>query len=433
MATERAWSGLGPAVDAYLARWGRADAAGPQLRRIERIVNGESSRNGDLAITDDWLTQWMIFGRSYGMPQADGTIASPMTLAGHNDGASANATLPWADDNRPVYADGATIAGREQLSPVQEGDAAVNGFRLAAREADMLFDAIPHYVSADIVNEVNEAVVTMEPEVLFPTDIITPAGFAVLEVPFLTTDLNPDTGDVAPGVHNAVRAIGWRVNDGIAGWNADTGRYEQRGGVDLFLYTSVGDYLEVYVPSLREQLAIDAAVPPGDWRNDVRNLLTIDVAPWSFGTSWVPRRNADHAPGTVIHSIGEIRRWFLAFMRLCWQENIIRTRHDDLTDRPTRRRWERERPGTNLDLQVLRLRRNVYPDAAETGTGSPLGYRVKVRGFWRRQWYPSLGQARLPDGSMNPESHRLVWIEEHWRGPEDGDIRSPLKATSVVR
>lgn len=406
MSANSAWSGLGPAVDAFLARFGRAHTAQPLLRRIER---GHTEL---MTITDQWLTSWFLFARSYGIPQPDGTIAAPTISA--------------------AITDDATISGREQLGTTWGRPLMETAFMLAAREADMLFDAIPHYVSADIVAEINEAVVDMEPEMLFPTDIITPVGFAILETPFLTTDLNPVTGEIAPGVHNAVRAIGWRINPLIAGWNPDTERYEERGGVDLFIYTSIDDYLNVYAPSVREQLAYEPNLPE-EWMGDGRHLLAVEVAPWSWGTPWTPRTGADHQPGTVIYGVGEIRRWFLAFMRLCWQENIVRTPHHDMTDRPMRRRWERERPGTNLDLQVLRLRRNVYPDGHETGTGSPLGYRVKVRGFWRRQWYPSLGEARLPDGSMNPASHRLVWIEEHWRGPEDGDVRSPFKATSVVR
>ena len=405
------WSGLGPAVDAYLARWSEAHDGAKQLRRIER--GGRAVR-----IDFGWLSLWMQFGKSYGTPNPDGTV-SP-------------ALRPVPVLNARVLDEGSTIAGREQLADSWSGDAADTGVWLACREADMLFDAIPHYVSADIVAEVNEAVVDMEPELLFPTDIITPHGFAILEEPILVNDLHPDTGEVVDGLYNAIRAIGWTVEQDVAGRDAD-GNWVKRGGVTLFLYTSVGDYINVYAESLHEQLAIRAVIPE-EWRHGHdRILFPIDVAPWAYETEWVGRTGAEYRPGTVLSSISTVRRWFLAFMRLCWQENIIRTRHDDLTDRPMRRRWERERPGTNLDLQVLRLRRNVYPDRGETGTGSPLGYRVKVRGFWRRQYYPSLGDARLPDGSMNPQSHRLVWIEEHWRGPEDGDMHSPFKVTSVVR
>lgn len=429
------WSGLGPAVDAYLARWSESRTGYEQLRRIER--GGRPTRVGS-----GWLVSWLDFGKSYGIPRKDGSIAPAVRFLDDDDDGVPG--VQYMDDydlpaeivgGRVVVAEGATIAGPEQVADSWSGSAAETGVWLAEREADMLADAIPHYVSADIVAEVNDAVVDMSVEHIFTTDIITPAGFAILEQPVLIEDLHPDTGALAEGVYNAVRAIGWRVEPEIAGRTGD-GKWVKKGGVTLFLYSSVGDYVDVYVPSLREQLAIEAYVPD-EWTTGTgvrdRVLFPLDVAPWAFETDWNTRTGAEHLPNTVISSIGQMRRWFLAFMRLCWQENIVRTPHHELTDRPMRRRWEREKPGTNLDLQVLRLRRNVYPDRGETGTGSPLGYRVKVRGFWRRQYYPSLGDARLPDGSMNPQSHRLVWIEEHWRGPEDGEIHSPFKMTSVVR
>jgi hypothetical protein len=87
-----------------------------------------------------------------------------------------------------------------------------------------------------------------------------------------------------------------------------------------------------------------------------------------------------------------------------------------------------------LDYTVLRLRRQYDPAGMpETGTGLPLDRRQLVRAHWTRQWYGSLGPARLPDGSMNPESHRLVWIEAYWRGPEDGPPGPIHPATSFTR
>jgi hypothetical protein len=44
-------------------------------------------------------------------------------------------------------------------------------------------------------------------------------------------------------------------------------------------------------------------------------------------------------------------------------------------------------------------------------------------GFWRSQWLPSLGPARLPSGESNPESHRAVWIDPYVKG----DLSKPFK------
>lgn len=75
----------------------------------------------------------------------------------------------------------------------------------------------------------------------------------------------------------------------------------------------------------------------------------------------------------------------------------------------------------------------VDPNYQPTGMGIPLEHRVKVRGHWRRVYVRSLGPARLEDGTMNPDSHRLTWIESHWRGPEEGQLGAMHSATSVIR
>ena len=48
-------------------------------------------------------------------------------------------------------------------------------------------------------------------------------------------------------------------------------------------------------------------------------------------------------------------------------------------------------------------------------------YRWPVRGFWRRQWYASL------------QAHRLIWIEEHTRGPADKPLRDSAPQVHVLR
>jgi hypothetical protein len=124
------------------------------------------------------------------------------------------------------------------------------------------------------------------------------------------------------------------------------------------------------------------------------------------------------------------RRWFLAFMRLCWQEIIVR--HPTHASRAETRRWYRAKKPI-LDYTVLRLRRVVDPLYKTPGGGVSLDIRIRVRGHWRRQYYPALGHARNPDGTMNPDSHRLIWIEPFWRGPEDAPLGPLHSATSVVR
>ena len=159
------------------------------------------------------------------------------------------------------------------------------------------------------------------------------------------------------------------------------------------------------------------------------------MIPWRFGVEWSPRDDDInyHIPGTVPSPVAFQRRWFFAFMRLCWQEIIVR--HATHEPRQAHRRWERfAKRKELLDYTTLRLRRIVDPYYTPTGMGLPLDHRVKVRAHWHYAYCSSLGgPARLPDGTMDPATHRLVWIESYWKGPEDGPIGAMHPATSVTR
>ena len=159
------------------------------------------------------------------------------------------------------------------------------------------------------------------------------------------------------------------------------------------------------------------------------------MIPWRFGVEWAPRADDVnyHVPGTVPSPVAFQRRWFFAFMRLMWQEIIVR--HATHEPRHTHRRWERlAKRKELLDYTTLRLRRVVDPTYEPTGMGLPVGPPgVGAGALAAARGFRSLGPARLPDGTMDPITHRLVWIEAHWRGPEDGPIGPMHTATSFVR
>jgi hypothetical protein len=293
----------------------------------------------------------------------------------------------------------------------------------------MLDAAVTHYVSAEVVEEVTWAAEEAFPEPLFPTDLFTPSGFAVFEKPVRVVDLNVDTGLPDPRVHVDVRAIGWHRHGNIR--SPKDGTIDE--GVTLFMYTTPDDYIEGYV---KELAATGSEYKDPATQDDVEGaFLPLEVIPWRFGIEWEPKPDTInyHIPGMVPSPVAFQRRWFFAFMRLCWQEIIVR--HADHEPRQAHRRWERfAKRKELLDYTTLRLRRVVDPLYEPSGFGIPLDHRVKVRAHWRRVYVPSIGgPARLPDGTMNPVNHRAVWIEEHWRGPEDGPVGALHSATSVVR
>lgn len=423
------WSGLAPAVDAHLARWAMSERAA----QIVAPLWGDNTSLPDREIKDllarvqdnEVAMHWQVFSLSYGLPDQHG-VPIPGVEWVANDGSGEPRLSDSPRTGTLVMKDGATISGREQF----EGrpGSATQGMLMIRREYEMLSAATSHYVSAEVVDEVTWAAEEAFPEPLFETDLFTPAGFAVLEKPVQVVDLNSATGLPDPRVHVPVRAIGWHRHSGILSTSDGT----IGDGVSIFLYTTADDYNAPggYVDQCA---AIGIETEPARSEGD---FIPIEVIPWRFGVEWDVRPGdvAHHIPGTVPGPVAFERRWLFAFLRLCWQEIIVHRASADVK-RPQRRRWERfAKRKELLDYTTLRLRRVVDPNYVPQGMGDPLDHRVLVRSHWRRVYVPSLGgPARRPDGTMDPTNHRLVWVERHWRGPEDAPLGAMHSATSVVR
>ena len=401
------WSGLAPAVDAHLARWDklhRVQSSAELLSRSlnERIPDAQLTNAANMPVLENWIG----FAMSYGTVNEDGTPTQQI-----------------------VTTEGTTISGREAFT--SDKTALITAGKFAMREHDMLAKAITHYISAEVINEINEAVSQATCDPLWDTDLIARYGFAVLEEPFYVNDLHPDTGLPTDYLWLAIRAIGWRWTDTIL--SGDPADLVAGQGIELFLYTTPEDYERTYLASLE-----DAGLGQPDGTTDGRfrsnDFMIIEVIPWMFGRQWdINDETNEHIPGFLPSPVAYQRRWFHVFQRFCWQQIIAPQVH--FPKRQQQRRWESmARRKDLLDYTVLRLRRVIDPNYRhELGEGVPLDHRVKVRPFWRNQYYPSLGPARLENGRMNPESHRLIWIEEHWRGPEDAPLGAMHSATAVIR
>jgi hypothetical protein len=395
------WQGIGAAVDAHLSRLGFANR-GILLAKKIREDRDFSEKTVRRFMENDWGWRWVMFSASYGLPDETGR---PKIEA--------------------LIQEGQTISGREQFGA--EEVAIEQGAYLGLREQRMLTRATSHYVSANVINEVNLAASLAEPEPIFDTDLFTPYGFAILEKPLEMPDLDPDTGLVHPSIVTHIRAIGWCREEAIFSSKDDA----FHPGVSIFLYTTRDDYANGFYASAKA--AGKDPYPPDtvDSGTSPDGLTPFEVIPWCFGVDWQGRDIPHYEPGSVPIPVANERRWFMAFMRLCWQEIIVRQVHRP--DRPTSRRWERMAKGKLLDYSVLHLRREVDPTYKPEYTGGTLDYHQYVRGAWRRVHLKKMGPARLPDGRMDPNTHRLKWIEPYWRGPEDGPEGPMHKATSVTR
>ena len=412
------WSGLAPAVNAHLARWQKVEE---ESKRLDRV----SQRSGPTGVTSAQFpitANWGIFARSWGLPQADGSVNVPVQIT-----------------------EGATINGREQFQMNKAAEA--NGIALMRRERATLHDAETVYIAGDIIDRITYAAQDLEPEPLFYTDVFAPIGLAILEKPLLIPDYHPRSGVLTDYLRVAMRAISWGPET-IHAENSE-GEMQPHPGVLMFSYTTNDDWRQTYHADLVKAVRSGQVDPiaagmvlDGNEVTDItdlhfsgasglgRDMLSpMDVMPWAFGRPWQHRPHTTYEPGTIDSAVAYVRRWFLTLMRFCWQRILV-PEHPEMSRKLSKNVVLFKRP-TN-QYSVLRLRRTNEKSEA-TGTGAPLTYRQKVRGYWMRAYCATLGPSRLEDGSWNDESHRLVWIPPGWRGPETGEIGALHKATVVVR
>ena len=383
---------------------------------------------------------WSVFARTWGLPTPDGRVVTPEAV--------------------PV--EGMTVNGREQFVSTPASDK--NGMALMEREHRLLDRAETVYVSGEIVDRISYAAAQMDPEPLHATDLFAPSGLIVLEKPIRMPDFHPGSGVMTDFIHVGIRAIGWTPEmihcvdpetydpEDFTVGVAKSHSGERRPGTMIYTYTTNEDWRATYARDIDKAIrsgvltigdVTDAAGEDFPVDYDFAelsvytmgalagrdHLVTSDVMAWAFGRPWVNREAVEYTPGTVDSSVSFMRRWFLTLMRFSWQKLIVADRPPP-SKKLMGRMADAKRP--NAAFSVLRLRRTTHP-TVETGTGKRLMYRVRTRGHWRNVYVPSLGPARLEDGSYNPDSHRRQWIESFWRGPLDGPLGPEHKATVIVR
>lgn len=418
------WSGAAAAYDAHLSRWAlaRHDHEWVQNTLDRFLKTGVDGQRMFVPDQHRVLSAWAVFAGSWGRPREDGSVEPPA----------------WHDrDTGLTLLDEATISGKEQPLPTDPSDGREvmgRAMNLLARESVALFEATTHYMAAPIVAKITEAAAEAVPEPLFDTDLHDRHGLVVFEEPVILPDLHPDTGVVDPRIRMPIRAIGWSPEPEIDCADPLTGGRRRVPGTMLWLYTTYDDYDRVYRPSLAQVgVVTDASEKRFGFRRD--ELVAVDVCPWAFGTPWKENDAVTHEDATVPSNVAYARRWFMTFMRFCWQTLLIPDAQP--LSKKAAARWRSEARRRPLqDVTVLRLRRVVNPerdDRPQGGEGPDLDHRVLVRGHWRRQWFRSLGPAYLPDGVWNEASHRLVWIDEHWRGPDDAPVGAVRHLSVLTR
>jgi len=288
------------------------------------------------------------------------------------------------------------------------------------------------YVSAEMCALVEALAETTGHDVpaLHLTDVPYNTGLIVLGAPqpFLPPDLSPDDPyDV--GAYSRTRGLLYRM--------FRPGPMEYQVGNTTFVLEATGDEADSRMAMVQEHggLVVWELYDAGTY------LTTADLQESWGRPSMIPAVTTaipfgvrvpwdDKTGGSLL------ARYLVALLRLMWQRVL---RPDDWhPPRAMKRRFERHRPipEDGAEVKVVHLRRTEPgwgdPAPVDTGAERPgLRYTTPVRAHPREQWYPSLGPARLPDGSWNEASHRTIWIEAFLRG--QGPLIRKHGLTAVVR
>jgi hypothetical protein len=415
------WSGPGRALEVHLNEWEAADTARRQMDAVHaHAFAGANAGAPKAQVSTDQIPHrqrvWFSFATTYAWNDALGANGDV------RDGATNSAKEPDAAD-----IDRWSVPTQQQASALAE--------RFAADERAAL-DGPTYYVCEPVIDEVDYATGLAAPDPLFDTDVPSPSGFAVLERPIVISDLHPDTGEVDERFPLPLRAFAWTTRS-IMRLDGTTGQ-----GITVIWYADHDSWADLFVPAYAQ--ATGEPFPAERFWPDRRHLMPLEANPWAFGVQWTEGPVGDHKTDDGVTSVpGNVsyqRRWLHTFFRLLWQD-VIRTEPKRHT-RPDARRILRARMPDDGYVRVLRMRRIVDPFGGNaagddqpdgSGSGSGLLWRHRVRGHWRNVHVKSAGPARLPDGSMDPQTHRRTWIPDYERGPESAPFIDGYDVTAVVR
>lgn len=265
--------------------------------------------------------------------------------------------------------------------------------------AETLAEATLFLADSDMVDLIDTSAPSMPDQELQATDIITPYGFCYF------ADLLADRSGSPPDI--PIRAFSWAHLD--AG-HPLAGEDLEHPYVLLTFYVSV-----------RETLIARRMIGPNDPAPvNAPSLIANSTVMWRYGS--LIGEVFGHVPPATRFTPGFYQRVAAAFWTLVQQPGITSTT-SAAPGKPTDQRRARRAGVTHpsAPVSVVRLhQREPLPAISGnnprsgtgplSGTGRKMKVRAAVRGFWRRQWYPSIQQ------------HRHIWIDPHFRGPADAPV-----------
>lgn len=302
---------------------------------------------------------------------------------------------------------------------------------ILAIEDQALDTGVTLFMTKDMISVTSEAgaMLAGTDEIFHEDDLPAPCGFAWLggtfeyEQRLEPDDFSSEISDDGASMTMPVVAFAWCKTQTDP---SDTAFAERLGfggpvpGLALFIYAD-----RAYIRAARRALDNDETFAQAEDRiHEVGGLVCVDIHLMILGVGGAGgamRSAMNYGSGMPLN---DVARQILATFRLMNQKIPFEsTRHPD---RARRRRLDRI--GAKLPddgtVRVIQMRRMESDPNYEPPDGEPddsqrfWSHRWSVSPHWRDQHYPSLGPARLPDGTRNPASHRRVWIDRYVKGPE---------------
>jgi hypothetical protein len=264
--------------------------------------------------------------------------------------------------------------------------------------ANTLVRADPIYVSDDVMTLWEKAAETFKLEKLLRTDLVVPAGFAVLPRPFKMRDMHDKLVKY--------RVLAWLPVSQRETYDWDQGAEGQ--GVWITLLSNVNDVDDYWEEGASAAGGVDgktireASLQMGhEWSLMHGSPIMFDTDPTK---GYIIDADGNVIEGEDKDKANQIYGHIQCFWRLMSQLVIT---PEPL---PRQARRQRERAKRISTVKILKLRRTRHRMEHDgEGPGIEYTHRWVVEGHWRNQ----------PYGPKNDRYYRQIWIAPYVKGPED--------------
>ncbi len=279
---------------------------------------------------------------------------------------------------------------------------------LATGLAGALNHSQTYFVTDEMSAVITAAARSAPTDALHQYDLPAPSGFIWFEQAQATTYEDGQAPLYIRGVHWDQTVVTGR--DG-----------NSRPGISIAVYIDQARWLDTFDPPEMAEMV----------RAITHTVVLFELTGWAFDAAWYERPLApgeeqlddqEHLAGACAPSISSFRRLLLSFFRI--QSQRIAVTRSEPVNRALRRRADRAGfdspdPGSVL---VVRLRRQYQPSSSDEEHHTvEWSHRWVVDGFWRNQWYPSLGR------------HQQIYIPSYIKGPTDKPLIVKDKIFSLER